>query len=172
MNYANSRSTVDCDSDHASDVVQVAFCEPFRPIEWVNPDDHVFLEEFIGELIVVVISFRRRHSIYLLHLLQVLPVAVPLHIVVQDQHFLTNMVLVELVGHDVGSLRCYLIHIVIFLTNDGRPGVELSQVVHDRVLDVHVHFSEDILRALTLLHSNIREARHLAGATNDLVSAL
>ena len=72
MNDADSWSTIDSNSDHACDVIQMALGEALGAIERVNPDDHLLLEELVGELIVVVVRFRGRHPVYLLHLLQVL----------------------------------------------------------------------------------------------------
>ena len=172
MDDTDSRASVDCNADHARDVVEMALGKALRAIEWVNPDDHVFLEELVGELVVVVVSLGRRHAIYLLHLLQVLPVAVPLHIVVLNQHLLADVVLVELLGHDVGSFCCYFAHIVIFLANDRGPRVKLGQVVHDCVLNVHVHFGEYILRARPLLHRDVGEAGDLADSVDNLVGSL
>ena len=123
MDYADSWTSVDCNSDHACDVVQVTLSEALSTIERIDPDDHLFLEELIRELVVVVVSFRRRHAINLLHLLQVLPVAVPLHFVVLEQHLLADVSMVELIRHDVGFFSCYLIYIVIFLTYDCRPRI-------------------------------------------------
>ena len=145
MNYAYSGSSVDCHTDHARDMIQMAFREAFRAIKWVNPYDHLFLKKLVRELIIVVVGLWCRHAVNLLHLLQILPVAVPLHIVVLNEHLLANMVLVELVGHDVGSFSGYLIYVLIFFTNDRGSWVKLGQIVHHGVLDVNIDLSEDVL---------------------------
>ena len=157
VNYAYSGSSVDCHTDHARDMIQMAFREAFCAIKWVNPNDHLFLKKLVRELIIVVVSFRRRHSVNLLHLLQILPVAVPLHIVVLNEHLLANMVLVELVRHDIGPLSRYLINELIFFTNDRCSRVKLGQIVHHCVLNVNVDLSEDVLSIIFLLHRDVGE---------------
>ena len=123
MNDADSGTAVDRHTDHARDVIQVTFCEALRTIEGVDPDDHLLLKELVGELIVVVVGFWCCHTVDLLHLLQVLPVAVSLHVVVLYQHLLTNMVLVEFIRHDIGPLSLNLVDIFVFFANNGRPWV-------------------------------------------------
>ena len=123
MNDADSGTAVDRHTDHARDVIQVTFCEALCTIEGVDPDDHLLLKELVGELIVVVVGFWCCHTVDLLHLLQVLPVAVSLHVVVLYQHLLTNMVLVEFIRHDIGPLSLNLVDIFVFFANNGRPWV-------------------------------------------------
>ena len=104
MDDTNAGPSIYSHADHARDMIQVAFCEPFSTIKRIDPDDHLLLEEFVRELIVVVVSFGRRHAVDLLHFLQVASVTVLVHVVVLHQHLLTDMILVEFVGHDVGAL--------------------------------------------------------------------
>ena len=118
MDDTDSRASVDCNADHARDVVEMALGKALRAIEWVNPDDHVLFKEFAGELEKVVVSLGCRHAVDLLHLLQVTPITVLLHIVVLDEHFLTDVVLVEFVRQDVGSFSGDLIFDFVFFSNN------------------------------------------------------
>jgi len=68
----------------------------------------------------------------------------PLHIVVLNEHLLTDMLCVELIGHDIRALSDDLIFDLIFLANDRSPWIQLAQVVHHSVLDVNIHLGEDI----------------------------
>lgn len=172
MDDANAGPAVDGDADHAGDVVQMAFSEAFRAIERVNPNHHVFLEELVGKFIVVVICLGRRHPIYLLHLLQVAAIAVLLHVVVLDKHLLADVVLVELVWHDVRRLCHDQIFHLVFFADNGGAWVQLAQIVHDCVLDVNVHLCENVLGTATLLHRNVGETGDFAHAVNQLVRAL
>jgi hypothetical protein len=104
----------------------VAFSEALRAVKGVDPDDHIFLKEFIGEFVVVVVSFRSRHAVYLFHLLQVTAVAVPLHIIVLDKHLLTDVILIQLIRHDVGTFCHNLAFDLVLLTNDFRSRVQLA----------------------------------------------
>ncbi len=104
MNDANARSAVDSNSNHTGDMVQMTFSETFCAIKWINPDNHILFKELIRELVVIVVSLWGGHPINLLHFLKIAPVAVTLHVVVLDQHFLTDVIGVKLVGHDVRSL--------------------------------------------------------------------
>ena len=171
MDYSDSRAAVNCNTDHTCYVVQVAFSEAFCAIEWVNPDDHVLFEELAGELEKVVVSLGCRHAVDLLHLLQVAPIPVLLHIVVLDEHFLTDVVLVEFIRHDVGSFRGDLVQVLVLFTNNRCARVKLFQVVHDRILDVHVHLGEYVGGAGTLLHGDVGEA-YLSDSLDDLVRTL
>ena len=166
MDDSDARSSINSDANHACDVIEMALCETFRTVEWVNPDDHFFLEKLAWKLKEVVVCLRGRHAIHLLHLLQVAPIAVPVHVVVLDEHLLTDMVLIQLVGHDVRSLADYQVLHLIFFADDLRSGVQLLQVVHDSVLNVDVNLCEDIIRTLVLLLGNVRKT-NLSHALND-----
>ena len=170
VNYANPRSAVYCHANHARYMIQMAFCKAFRSIKWVNPNDHLFLKKLVRELIVVVVGLWSRHAVYLLHLLQVLPVSVPLHIVILYEHLLANVVLVELIGHDVWPLSRYLVHVLILFPNNSGSWVKLGQVVHDSILDVNIDLGEDIRGTLALLHGNVGETRNFSDPMNDLIS--
>jgi len=61
------------------------------------------------------------------------------------QHFLTDLVLFELVRHDVRFLLNDLSVNLIFLSNDCRSWVQLLKVVDDSVLDMDIRLSEDII---------------------------
>jgi hypothetical protein len=64
---------------------------------------------------------------------------------VVDQHFLTDLVLFELVRHDVRFLLKDLSVNLIFLSNDCRSWVQLLKVVDDSVLDMDIRLSENII---------------------------
>ena len=64
---------------------------------------------------------------------------------VVDQHLLTDLVLFELVRHDVRLLLKDLSVNLIFLTDDCRSWVQLLKVVDDSVLDMDIRLSEDII---------------------------
>ena len=64
---------------------------------------------------------------------------------VVDQHFLTDLVLFELVRHDVWFLLKDLSVNLIFLSNDCRSWVQLLKVVDDSVLDMDIRLSENII---------------------------
>ena len=151
VNDSDTGSTVYSYAYHARDVVQMAFSKAFCAIKRVDPDDHVFLEEFIRELVIVVVSFRSSHTVDLLHLLQVTAVAVSLHIIVLDEHLLTDMILVELIGHDIGTFSHNLTFNLVLLANDLRSRVQLAQVVDHGVLDMDIDLSKDIHRTSTFL---------------------
>mmetsp|Transcript_39638 Transcript_39638/g.51945 ORF Transcript_39638/g.51945 Transcript_39638/m.51945 type:complete len:333 (-) Transcript_39638:8-1006(-) len=171
VNNADSGASVDRDTDHTRNVVQVALCEALGAVERVDPDDHLFFEELIGKLVVVVVGFRRGHAVDLLHFLQVAAIAVPLHVVILNEHLLTDVALVELVGHDVRALcRHHVLHFVFF-ANNRRSRVQLCQVVHDCVLDVHVDLGEHVRRARALLHCDVGETGHFAHSVDHLVCA-
>ena len=107
VDYTDAWSAIYRNTNHARHVVQVALCEAFGSIKGINPDDHLIFEELIGELIVVVVGLRRCHAVDLLHLCQVATITMTLHIVVLEQHFLTNVRLVKLVRHNVRALCCH-----------------------------------------------------------------
>ena len=145
VNDTNAGPSINSHADHARDMIQVAFCEPLSAVKRIYPDDHLLLEELVRELIVVVVSLGRRHAVDLLHFLEVASVTVFVHVVVLHQHLLTDMILVEFVGHDVGALTCYRVFDLVFFADYDRTRVQLTQVVFDSVLNVHVHFSENVL---------------------------
>ena len=64
---------------------------------------------------------------------------------VVDQHLLTDLVLFELVRHDVRLLLKDLSVNLIFLTDDCCSWVQLLKVVDDSVLDMDIRLSEDII---------------------------
>ena len=130
---------------HACDMIQVAFGETFCAIKRIYPYDHLLFEKLVRELVVVVVSLGRCHAVDLFHFLKVASVTVLMHVVVLHQHLLTDMILVEFVGHDVRALSRNFIFDLIFFTDNNRSRVQLTQVVFYRVLNVHVYFSEDIL---------------------------
>ena len=157
-------------SYHRGYVVQMAFGEPRGSIQWVYPDDHLLLEKLVRELIIVVVCLWSRHAVYLLHLLEVCPVAEPLHVVVVYQHLLADVHLVELVRHYVGLLSADPVDVVIFFTDDSGSGVQLLQVVDHSVLDVHVGFGEHILLVLALDHAC--KVGHSADSVDDTIGTL
>ena len=138
-------------------MVQMTFSEALSAIKRVYPDDHIFFEEFVRELIVVVIGLRRGHAVDLLHLSQVAAVAMSLHVVVLNEHLLTDVVAAKLIRQNVGLLSDNLVFNFILFSDDRSSRVQLAEVVHHSVLDVHVNFSEYIRSALSLLHGNVCE---------------
>ena len=149
MNDADPWSSVNRDANHASDVIKMALSETFGAVEGIDPDAEVLFEKLVGELIIVVIGLWGRHAVDLFHLGQVGPVSMLLHIVVIKQHLLTNVIGNELVRLDVGPFLIDLVQHFVFFTDDPGSRIELLQIVGDRVLDVHVSHSEDIVIALT-----------------------
>ena len=81
------------------------------------------------------------------------------------------MVLVQFIWHDVGFLSCDLVYVLVLFANNGRPGVQLRQVIHNRVLNVNIDLCEDICSALSLLHSDIGKAGYFSYAMYDFVGA-
>jgi len=63
VNYADSRSAINCNPNHASDVIQMSFGEAFSTIEGIDPNDHVFLIELVRKFVVIVVGFRCRLSV-------------------------------------------------------------------------------------------------------------
>ena len=118
MNYADPWTAIYRNTNHAGNVIQVSLSEALCAIEWVNPDDHVLFKELAGELEKVIVGLGSCHPIHLLHLLQIAPVAMLVHIVVLDEHFLTDVVLSQFIGHDVGSLCRHLIFDFILFSYD------------------------------------------------------
>ena len=131
----------------------MAFCKAFCAIKRVNPDDHVLFKKLAGKLEKVVVSLGCRHAVDLLHLLEVGPVAKPLHVVVVYQHLLADVHLVELVRHYIGLLCADLVHVVIFFSYNCGSGVQLLQVVDHSVLDMHISLGEHIFLVLALDHA-------------------
>ena len=172
MDNTDAGPPVYCHANHARDVIQVALREALGPIKRVNPDDHLLLEELVRELIVVVVCLRGRHSINLLHFLQIAPVAMPLHVVVGEEHLLTDVVVAQLVWHDVWLFCRHSVFHGILLADDRGSRVELLQIVLHRVLNVHIDLGEDVGRAGSFLHRNVGEAGDFANAMNNRVSTL
>lgn len=170
MDDSYAGSPIDRHTDHARNMIQVALGESLRAIKRVNPNDHLLLKELVRELIIIVVSFRRCHAVDLFHFLQVTPVAVLMHMVILHEHLLTDMILVELVRHDVRPLRRHLIRNSVLLTNYDRPWVQLTQIVFDCILNMDVDFCEDVLRSRPFRHRNIGKARHLTHAMYNFVS--
>ena len=138
-------------------MVEMAFREAFRAIKRVYPDDHVLLEELVRELVVVVVSLGCGHAVNLLHLLQVTAVAVPLHVVVLNEHLLTDMILVKLVGHNIWTLGHDLVFHLVLLANDRSARIQLRQIVYHGVLDMNIDLGEYILSTSTLLEGDVCE---------------
>ena len=145
MDDTDAGPSIDSHTYHACDMIQVAFGESFCAIKRIYPYDHLLFEKLVRELVVVVVSLGRCHAVDLFHFLKVASVTVLMHVVVLHQHLLTDMILVEFVGHDVRALGRNFIFDLIFFTDNNRSRVQLTQVVFDCVLNVHVYFSEDIL---------------------------
>lgn len=145
MNNTDARTSIDRNSNHARNVIQMTLGEAFGSVKWVNPDDHLLFEEFVGELIVVVVSLWRCHAVDLLHFLEIASISMSLHIVVLNKHLLTNMVLIQLIWHDVRSFCSNLVFDFIFFSNDRRPWIKLTKIVHHSVLDMHVNLCKNIL---------------------------
>ena len=82
VNDSDSRAPIDGNTDHACYVVEMTFCESFSSIERINPNDHVIFKKFVRELVEVVVGLLRGHSEDLLHLEQVVAVAILLLFVV------------------------------------------------------------------------------------------
>ena len=123
----------------------VTLCETFSSIKWINPNLHFIFVKFIRKLVVIEIGLRSSHAEDLLQILQVTSVCIFVQIKVVDQHFLTDLVLFELVRHDVRFLLKDLSVNLIFLSNDCRSWVQLLKVVDDSVLDMDIRLSEDII---------------------------
>ena len=144
VDNSNAGSSINRDSNHTRNVIQMTFSETFRSIKRINPDDHFFLEKLAWELEEVVVCLGSGHPIDLLHLLEVAPIAMSVHVVVLDQHLLTDMVLIQFIGHYVRSLsRNHVLNLVL-LADDCGPRVQLLQIVHHCVLDVHINLREDV----------------------------
>ena len=87
-----------------------------------------------------------------------------MHIVVLDEHLLTDMVLIELVGHDVRSLGSDQILHLVFFTDNLRSWVELLEIVDNCVLNVNISLSKDILHTVItdFGHRHSSEVRFLS----------
>lgn len=101
MNDSDSGSAIDGNADHACDVVQMAFGEAFCAVERVDPDDHVFFEEFVWELVEVEVGLRGLLTVNVFQISQITPVPMLMHIIVVQKHFLTDVMLIQLVRHDI-----------------------------------------------------------------------
>ena len=173
MNDTDARTSINCNSNHARNMIQMSLCEAFGSVKWVNPDNHLLFKKLVRKLIVVVISLWRCHAIDLLHFLEIASISMSLHIVVLNEHFLTNVVLVQLIGHDVWSFCSNLIFDFVFFSNDRRSWVKLTKIVHHCILDMHVNLCENILSIVIvfLFHRYVGKTRCFSHAVNDFIRA-
>lgn len=145
VNDADSGSTSDTDSNERSYVGHVTLSEAFCTVKWINPNLHFVFVKLVWKLIIVEISLWRSHSINLLQILQMAPISVFVQIEVVDQHFLTDLIFVKLVRHDVGLLLEKCLVNFVFFSDYGCSGIQLLQVVYNSVLDMDIRLSKHIV---------------------------
>lgn len=88
MNNTNTRTSIDSDSNHTGDVVQVTLCKSLSSVKGIDPDGHLFFFKLIGKFVEVIICLGSSHAVNIFHLQEVIPVPVLLHVVIIKQHFL------------------------------------------------------------------------------------
>lgn len=130
----------------------MALGEASRPVQRVDPNNHLVFIKLVRELVVVEVSFRGSDTVNLLEFVEIVAVGVLLLLVVIEQHLAADGVLVELVRLDVGLAIGHLAGVLVLLADDFGPGVQLLQVVDHSVLDVHVRLCKDVHAALALDH--------------------
>jgi len=69
VNDANSRPSIDSDTDHGRDMVEMTLGEAPSAVQGVDPHHQLLLEELVWKLVVVVVSLWGCHAVDLLHLL-------------------------------------------------------------------------------------------------------
>jgi hypothetical protein len=145
MDNPDSWAAFNRNTDHAGDVVQVTLGEALGTIQWVDPDHHIVFVKFIRKFQLVTLLLWSRNPVYLLHVLEVAAVSILLLAdIVVEEKFSADVIHVELVGLNVWSLLLDLAGHFVFFANDRSSGVELLQVVDDRVLNVHISLRENI----------------------------
>jgi len=82
-----------------------------------------------------------------------------LHLVIIEQHLLANVTMVELVRMNIRILHLHLARDIVLLADNCCPGVQLLEVVLDRVLNVHVGIGEYILGHSFYTRMGIRACR-------------
>lgn len=123
----------------------VTLSETFSSIEWIYPNLHFIFVKFIRKLVVIKVGLWSSHAKDLLQILQVTSVGILVQVKVVNQHLLTDLVLFELVRHDVWFLLKKIWVNLIFLSDDCRSWVQLLKVVDDSVLDMNIRLGEDII---------------------------
>ena len=97
VNYASAWTTSDCETDHASYMVQMTLNETLCAVQRVNPDYHVFLVELVRKFKKVPGGFTCFLMMHLLDLVKILAITVLVHLVVHEKHLLRNELLIDLV---------------------------------------------------------------------------
>jgi len=92
-----------------------------------------------------------------------------LHLVIIEQHLLANVTMVELVRMNIRILHLHLARDIVLLADNCCPGVQLLEVVLDRVLNVHVGIGEYILGHSLILYSC--EVGVPSDSMNNIISA-
>lgn len=159
VNKPNSRSHVNCNTNHVCNVMHMSLGETFCSIERINPDDHLILKEFIWKFIEIPVCICWSLSIHLLHFSKVISVSKFVNFVVFQQHLLRNMLFIDLIWLNVWLIERKRVIFTFFfpyeynfnvpnliITNNSCSWVELSQIVFNSFLNEDVSFSENITR--------------------------
>jgi hypothetical protein len=114
-------------------MMSMSFSKALRSIQGIYPDDHVVLNDFIWEFVVVPVSIRGLLLIDGLLLSEVVPVCVLMNFIIFQQHLLRDVVLVDLVWLDIWLSEGVAVIVVIFLPYFDRKLVKfiLKKLTYD-----------------------------------------
>jgi len=143
----------------------MAFNETLGAVKWIYPNNHILLVKFIGKLEEVPSCFWCFLLMDTFNFIQILPIALLMHLIISQKYFLRYMILVNLIRKDVRVTGIEITDFILF-TNYSGLRVNLSEVEFNCVLNVHISQSKNIWTVLALLEPG--ETSWFFGVMNDM----
>jgi hypothetical protein len=116
MYYTYSWPHVHTHSNHTSDVMKMSLSKALGAIERINPYHHLIFVELIREFEEVPVRLGSHLAIDLFELSQIFPVGSLVDLVVFKEHFLRDVLLVDLVRHYIWLHERILLVRAVLLT--------------------------------------------------------